>query len=132
MSKERDILAQILSGWDIFIDSLEKEIDGYHQAPYTARKQAFEAILTKAKNLLALPPRNCDVGTPKEQVLLYCDFCKSHYTGLDKCKGCPLYDPLSIGLQCLAKWLQMPYKEKEKSKPLPADDSCLEYPKERN
>ena len=56
------------------------------------------------KDALALPLRNCDVGTAEEQYnrFIYCCTsrkipCRKSYT-----RGCT---------ECFAKWLQMPYEQ---------------------
>jgi hypothetical protein len=58
---------------------------------------------------LAAPPRNCDVGTAREQIKRWQAFCNRHD---DDCTGCPCdaadtWDNTS----CFAKWAQMPYEE---------------------
>lgn len=59
----------------------------------------------KIRAALALPPRNCDVGTPEEQSKRYDEFCDIH----DCRKDCPLFKADS----CEFAWAQMPYAEEE-------------------
>lgn len=59
-------------------------------------------ILSKA---LAIPRRNCDVGTADEQERRFCDFCLSQG---DACIKCPIYGKR----ECRMAWGQMPYTEK--------------------
>lgn len=63
---------------------------------------------------LAIPLRNCDVGTAEEQESRYERFCDSHKwvddEGVNACSSdCPLYN----ALDCALHWAQMPYKEQK-------------------
>jgi hypothetical protein len=69
--------------------------------PMEFRKYVF-ADIKEAKEALAEPVRNCDVGTAEEQEGRFLDFCDSH----DSCMKCPL-----IGTVCEIRWSQMPYEE---------------------
>jgi hypothetical protein len=66
-----------------------------------------------SKAALAAPPRNCDVGTAKEQDERFHRFCKCHRTG--SCAGChnPVKDyTVANGVrECALVWAQMPYEE---------------------
>lgn len=53
---------------------------------------------------LALPRRQCDVGTAEEQNRRMEDFCNNHH-----CGNCPIYNSES----CALSWAQMPYHEGE-------------------
>ena len=64
--------------------------------------------LDKAKAALAVPPRNCDVGTDEEQSRRYEELCDRHTCG-SRCSasGCPMYEH-----DCSPfAWGQMPYEE---------------------
>ena len=64
------------------------------------------ALVDKAKAALAEPPRNCEVGTAKEQMARYNSFCHDHHSYGTGCGGCPLCgEPC-----CELAWAQMPYK----------------------
>lgn len=76
-------------------------------------------ILEKA---LAIPRRNCDVGTPEEQYKRYSAFTSRwtpcSFNGHARCAGdCPVNKKLerdgSGDLQCPFVWAQTPYDEKE-------------------
>ena len=58
---------------------------------------------------LALPLRNCDVGTAEEQAIRFDEFCQ-------ECEKCPLNEKrLNIKLvQCEFLWAQMPYAATER------------------
>lgn len=46
----------------------------------------------KVMSALALPRRNCDVGTPEEQSVRMSEFCREQYKktdGIILCSGCP-------------------------------------------
>lgn len=64
---------------------------------------------------LSEPPRNCDVGTAKDQAKRFDDFCNSHMyaTGYKICGNCPLWSSGTIGKYCEFRWSQMPYESKE-------------------
>ena len=52
-------------------------------------------------------PRNCEVGTAREQMARYNSFCHNHHSYGTGCGGCPLCgEPC-----CELAWAQMPYKE---------------------
>lgn len=62
---------------------------------------------------LAEPPRNCDVGTAREQIDRFNDFCRYNAPA---CPDCPLYQNLNTyeihGFgrnECMAFWGQLPY-----------------------
>ncbi|MBO6031965.1 MAG: hypothetical protein J6Q22_11030 [Prevotella sp.] len=74
-----------------------------------------------ANEALAMPPRNCDVGTAEEQTTRYRKFCSDHkYLGSDfsyMCKGfgkgrCPFINSHTKS-QCEFAWAQMPYTADE-------------------
>lgn len=66
---------------------------------------AFYRIIDEA---LALPRRQCDVGTFGEQYNRYAEFCEQHYReySVGKCEKCPFAEPT-----CKFAWAQMPYEE---------------------
>ena len=59
----------------------------------------------KVMSALALPRRNCEVGTAEEQYLRYNEFCRSTY-------GCYITSP-----NIVLEWSQMPYEEESEVKP---------------
>ena len=64
---------------------------------------------------LVNPPRNCDVGTEKEQSERYKAYCRKHFTPDQlggNCRACPLKD--IRGWSCQLAWAQMPYEEAER------------------
>ncbi len=73
----------------------------------------------KCREALALPRRQCDVGTPEEQYKRFQDFCLyNSFRGVCS-EHCPLYKP-SIGSYqntgraiCFPAWSQMPYEAEE-------------------
>ena len=63
---------------------------------------------------LALPLRNCDVGTSEEQKYRFKEYCDRHFdTGRYGCKECPVRDYIKgWGIPyCQLKWAQMPCEE---------------------
>lgn len=70
----------------------------------------------KAKEALAAPPRNCDVGTPEEQLDRYglfrqekCLICESRHS----CHICGE----RYRMKCMMKWAQMPYESTTEGSP---------------
>ena len=59
-----------------------------------------------AEDALSAPPRNCDVGTPEEQVERFQWFCDTR-----PCDGCTLKNKVNETLDCAIHWAQMPYEE---------------------
>lgn len=81
----------------------------------------LEQIEKWANEALALPPRNCDVGTPGEQTERYRKLCFTHrYLGSDfsyTCKGfgkgrCPFFNSHTKS-KCEFEWAQTPYEAQE-------------------
>lgn len=70
----------------------------------------------ECRDALAKPPRNCDVGTPQEQIKRWEKFCQEHHeywkpskslTAIQRC-NCPCHE----GNGCnYFIWAQMPYKK---------------------
>ena len=56
------------------------------------------------RDALSNPPRNCDIGTVREQDFRFNDFCGSH----DGCDNCPLHKGID---ECAIEWGQMPYEK---------------------
>lgn len=86
--------------------------DGERVAEYADH---IEECQKKARAALASPPRNCDVGTAKEQLARFIAFCKGqrlHSSGhADTCNPkCPCRDGGDVNL-CALTWAQMPYEE---------------------
>ena len=70
--------------------------------PYCDGVARIDDVLEEAQAALALPRRQCDVGTAEEQNRRMTDFCNSRH-----CENCPVYDSES----CALAWSQMPYEE---------------------
>ena len=64
----------------------------------------YSQLFDVADNALALPRRNCDVGTAEEQNERFNNFCGSHM----RCDSCPHWETNG---DCGIKWAQMPYEE---------------------
>ena len=83
--------------------------------PDGTNMEGVEEVMRDIDSALDAPPRNCDVGTAKEQEVRFKSFCESHWD-LNKpdseCAGCPL-DEKRVGTECEFAWLQMPYTDGE-------------------
>lgn len=64
--------------------------------------------IDKADEALAEPPRNCDVGTAKEQHERHLKFCDEHARYM-RCSQCPAGSNNIV--TCHFTWMQMPYEE---------------------
>lgn len=96
-------------------DGLETIIKRIDEAIKTDNAQfltgALLHIRETAKGMLALPLRNCDVGTDMEQSKRFDKFCKKRG---DKCalggKGsCPIFKGYKV--DCGITWAQLPYEK---------------------
>lgn len=87
-------------------------------------EEHLKALLNMAKAALAAPPRNCDALTVEEQVARFESYCKSYYESHHQdCRGCKFYDPMHMGLMCLARWEQDSCDEtQEKNDPAHSTD----------
>jgi len=69
-----------------------------------------------ARAALSAPPRNCDVGTAKEQAKRWNEFCSRYFNfdinpafkAFHACDACPLKDYED---ECMFAWLQMPFEK---------------------
>lgn len=86
---------------------------------YKCRERGFPALLDlraaipKANFALSAPPRNCDVGTAKEQTRrMFEQYCSKQISCYELPSGehCPLR---CTGVDCQLAWSQMPYKAEE-------------------
>lgn len=64
-------------------------------------------LFLKTQAALAIPPRNGEVGTAKEQAERFEHYCYANRTRERCCLDCPLVDEPS----CEIAWAQMPYDE---------------------
>lgn len=101
-------------------DALEKLKPFSLQLGDVGRMREFNHLVCLAKNrldaALSAPPRQCDVGTPEEQIQQFNDFCDEHYNlhyGESECGNCPLWTSGLCGSDCQLRWAQMPYKAEE-------------------
>ena len=77
----------------------------------------YSQLFDIADTALALPRRNCDVGTLEEQAQRFNAFCKKQNNKccVGRSKGeCPVFRGYEI--DCALTWAQMPYNEQEESK----------------
>ena len=84
------------------------ELLGVGGKPDTSMCIRYEAAYQIAKEALSAPPRNCDVGTPKEQSARFDAHCRKHMG----CLTCPLREKDGgVPKHCELAWSQMPYEE---------------------
>ena len=84
--------------------------------PDTAMCIRYEAAYQIAKEALAAPPRNCDVGNEKDQSDRLDAFCAKHFQYGDDspCSQCPVAEGKDQSLPCVFRFLQLPYEKKAK------------------
>ena len=82
---------------------------------YFKRREMNLKYVRQAKESLAIPLRNCDVGTVEEQSRRfekYCDNFGRCSNGEPKCHDCPLWKrAVKEGGKCEFMWAQLPYEE---------------------
>ena len=61
---------------------------------------------------LSKPPRNCDVGTPEEQLDRYGVYCQNRCTSCDNRHYCHICGE-RYRMKCMMEWAQMPYEAQE-------------------
>jgi hypothetical protein len=67
-----------------------------------------DKIRSEIKTALALPRRNCDVGTAEEQSVRFYDYCLTNSKDSVFCLECPLCNKSEM---CEFVWAQMPYEK---------------------
>jgi len=71
---------------------------------------AIVGAIREGKKALAVPPRNCDVGTAEEQAHRFFAFCHAHRAFDTACSNCcPFKDAPDIN-HCQSGWGQLPYE----------------------
>lgn len=82
------------------------KFSGWHwhkKAKEAARwRDVFQELKEVCDAALSEPPRNCDIGTPEEQVDRHREWCRRDNDSSDCCNDCR---------DCFARWAQMPYTE---------------------
>jgi hypothetical protein len=69
----------------------------------------FNEAVKMCRSALSIPPRQCDVGTAKEQEDRFEKFCDAHrYVGDDGTNVCSCDCPCYDGMDCGIMWAQMP------------------------
>lgn len=76
----------------------------------TAFAKACGEVVNEIMNALGTPPRNCDVGTDKEQSKRFKKYCAIQKSFEWGCEKCPVF-PYEI-IKCEFIWSQLPYQEK--------------------
>ena len=78
----------------------------------TALFAAVDTVYTKAKNALAAPVKNCEVGTVEEQFARFRKFCKKDsMDSFESTAYCAYECPCGNNYDCKLAWAQMPYSE---------------------
>ena len=73
----------------------------------------MRSVADVCRAALSDPPRNCDVGTAKEQDERFRDFCPRYTAGgVSDCEGCKLHGTPCA--ECAIPWEQMPYEVERK------------------
>jgi len=95
-------------------EALEATLDLFwdiHNANRSPQSNQAYAVIKQIKAALAAPPRNCDVGTAKEQSQRFDAFCDAHkYVGDDGANWCSRTCPCYNDINCGVNWAQMPYE----------------------
>lgn len=99
-----NIIYKMLKQTTDFLDEWKDDL-----APFA--KEYAEALVFKVRDILAVPLRNCDVGTAEEQFIRWEKLCES-YGG--QCSKCNFYTSCDLSAKCFAKWSQMLYESEVK------------------
>ena len=110
VQKMREALSAWLKAYDEFVQK-PNENGEYPKLPcgtlvIPPLRAAF--LIDETRKALALPLRQCDVGTVLEQSKRFLDFCKKSAF----CHYCPVYGQYSSRTICRFAWAQMPYEER--------------------
>ena len=103
-AKMRDALRQVSR---VAVEMTRKTVTGESEDRKTVDEWALR-LCDIVSSTLAVPPRNCDVGTDEEQSRRYEELCDRHTCG-SRCSasGCPMHEH-----DCSPfAWGQMPYEE---------------------
>jgi hypothetical protein len=100
------------------LEQLSDKVCDYLQKGLIQLPLPIEGLLKQARDALAAPPRQCDVGTAEEQIKRWEEFCLEHHeywmpstslTAIQRC-NCPCLE----GNGCnYFIWAQMPYEADE-------------------
>lgn len=102
----REVLEQIAN----MGEQIDNQLGSSEETVYAFRNERCIAhnISECARAALSAPPRNCDVGTPKEQSARFDAHCRKHMG----CLTCPLREKDGgVPKHCELAWSQMPYEE---------------------
>ena len=91
-------------------EQIDYQLGSSEETVYAFRNERCLAhnISECARAALSAPPRNCDVGTPKEQSARFDAHCRKHMG----CLTCPLREKDGgVPKHCEFAWSQMPYEE---------------------
>ena len=81
--------------------------------PHDNLGAAIETVIEEAlMRLQVMTLRNCDVGTPQEQIKRFKAFCEK----FKDCKGCPFQSLLCPSAECALHWSQTEYKKEGSAK----------------
>lgn len=90
---------------DAFITIRDKVLNGGFDSCRPAE------IVNICDSALAVPLRNCDVGSADEQTERHESFCDKQC--MLSCRECPFYKPMITDIECFSQWAQSPYQEGE-------------------
>lgn len=93
-----------MNGYEQMRDALKSIKDINDSRPHDAKGYEINDIITDA---LALPRRQCDVGTVDEQKKRFDDYCVTNRSDDLGCLDCPAYGKGD----CEFRWAQMPYEK---------------------
>lgn len=87
-------------------------LDGDPEIMLMSLTQVCARLSARIDAALAAPPRNCDVGTVKEQFARFRKFCKKDsMDSLAATAYCAYECPCGNNYDCKLAWAQMPYEE---------------------
>ena len=102
-NKQREAVKCLMDNLNIHLMQPSEQI--------TVNRAELDGMVMVCEKALAIPLRNCDVGTPAEQTIRFKKFCIDNRTENDfGCGDCPCYSEDSDTDKCGILWAQMPYE----------------------
>ena len=96
------------------VEEIIEKIDAW-RTDGTMEHWQYSQLFDIADAALALPLRQCDVGTAEEQVDKFGTFCISNKTTIplpEKCTRCRIRGEANVH-KCMFEWAQLPYTAEE-------------------
>lgn len=115
VKKMREVLEWAVSTIDVSQEVLDETEDWKNEVVCWVLE-----LQKKARAALTATPRNCDVGTPKEQHKRFIKFC----AGVDECSCCKICNDFSFSGECILTWADLPLGIKNNERERQTCENC--------